>query len=106
MKKSIHPPYQDVLFIDSSTGKKFVIGSTMQPKETEEYEGKTYPAVRVPVSSASHPFYTGSEKFIDSEGRVSRFAKRYAKKREEEKRNKEQSEQAFKEQAKQKKKKK
>ncbi len=106
MKKSKHPPYQEVLFLDSSTGKAFVIGSTMQPKDTAEHEGKTYPVVRLPVSSASHPFFTGSEKFVDSEGRVSRFSKRYAKKREEEKKQKEQREQALKEQAKNKTKKK
>ncbi len=97
MKQSKHPPYQDILFVDSSTGEKFVIGSTMQPTETAEHEGKTYPTVRLAVSSASHPFFTGSEKFIDSEGRVSRFAKRYQKKREQEKRDQEQREKLEKE---------
>ncbi|MBS0619946.1 MAG: type B 50S ribosomal protein L31 [Verrucomicrobia bacterium] len=80
MKKEGHPPYQEVLFIDSSTGFKFVCGSTLQPKEKEMFEGKEYPAYRVPVSSASHPFFTGSKQFIDSEGRVDKFVKRYAKK--------------------------
>ena len=78
----------------------------MQPEETEEYNGKTYPVVKVAVSSASHPFYTGSEKFIDTEGRVSRFAKRYEKKREQEKKHKEQSEKALQEEKAKKKKKK
>ncbi len=82
MKDGIHPPYQDILFIDSSTGAKFIIGSTLQPKETEEFEGKEYPVLRVAVSSSSHPFYTGSNQFIDSEGRVDKFTKRYQKKRE------------------------
>ncbi|MBS0607217.1 MAG: type B 50S ribosomal protein L31 [Parachlamydiales bacterium] len=80
MKKQGHPPYQDVLFIDSSTGYKFVCGSTLQPKEKEVFEGKEYPVCRLPVSSASHPFFTGSKQFIDSEGRVDKFVKRYAKK--------------------------
>ncbi len=82
MKKQGHPPYQDVLFIDSSTGYKFVCGSTLQPKEREVFEGKEYPVYRLPVSSASHPFFTGSKQFIDSEGRVDKFVKRYAKKTE------------------------
>lgn len=80
MKKQGHPPYQDVLFVDSSTGYKFVCGSTMQPKEKETFEGKEYPVCKLPVSSASHPFFTGSKQLIDSEGRVDKFVKRYAKK--------------------------
>lgn len=80
MKKEGHPEYQDVLFVDTSTGTKFVCGSTLKPKETEDYEGKTYPVYRVPISSASHPFFTGSKQFIDTEGRVDKFRKRYAKK--------------------------
>ncbi|MCH9609010.1 MAG: 50S ribosomal protein L31 type B [Chlamydiales bacterium] len=80
MKHDKHPPYQDVLFVDTSTGAKFVIGSTLQPKETEVYEGVEYPVYPVTVSSASHPFFTGSEKFIDSEGRIDKFLKRYKKK--------------------------
>lgn len=82
MKKQGHPPYQEVLFIDSSTGFRFICGSTLQPKEKEMYEGKEYPVYKVAVSSASHPFFTGSNQFIDSEGRVDKFVKRYAKKAE------------------------
>jgi large subunit ribosomal protein L31 len=82
MKKEGHPPYQEVLFVDSSTGFRFVCGTTLQPKEKEMYEGKEYPVYKVPVSSASHPFFTGSNQFIDSEGRVDKFVKRYAKKAE------------------------
>ena len=80
MKKQGHPPYQEILFVDSSTGFKFICGSTLQPKEREMFEGKEYPVYRVPVSSASHPFFTGSKQFIDSEGRVDKFNKRYAAK--------------------------
>jgi large subunit ribosomal protein L31 len=82
MKKEGHPPYQEVLFVDSATGFRFVCGSTLQPKEREVFEGKEYPVYKVPVSSASHPFFTGSKQFIDSEGRVDKFVKRYAKKAE------------------------
>lgn len=82
MKKEGHPDYQDILFVDSSTGTKFVCGSTLKPKEKEVYQGKEYPVYRVPISSASHPFFTGSKQFVDAEGRVDKFRKRYAKKEE------------------------
>jgi large subunit ribosomal protein L31 len=82
MKKEGHPPYQEVLFVDSSTGFRFICGSTLQPKDKEIFEGKEYPVYKVPISSASHPFFTGSKQFIDSEGRVDKFVKRYAKKAE------------------------
>ncbi len=85
MKKEGHPPYQEILFVDSSTGFRFVCGSTLRPKEKEVFEGKEYPVYKVPVSSASHPFFTGSTSFIDSEGRVDKFVKRYAKKAEQHK---------------------
>ncbi len=80
MKDQGHPPYQEVLFLDSSTGFRFVCGSTLRPKEKEMYEGKEYPVYKVAVSSSSHPFFTGSTQFVDSEGRVDKFVKRYAKK--------------------------
>lgn len=92
MKKQGHPPYQEILFVDSSTDFRFVCGSTLQPKEKEMYEGKEYPVYRVPVSSASHPFFTGSTSFIDSEGRVDKFVKRYAKKAEQHKEEQEEAE--------------
>ncbi len=53
----------------------FLVGSTIQPKEMETFEGKEYPVVRVPVSSASHPFFTKATQFIDAEGRVDKFTK-------------------------------
>ncbi|PIS01622.1 MAG: 50S ribosomal protein L31 [Chlamydiae bacterium CG10_big_fil_rev_8_21_14_0_10_35_9] len=82
MKDEIHPPYQDVLFIDSSTGAKFLIGSSLQTEERAEFEGKEYPAVKVSISSSSHPFYTGSTQILDTEGRVDKFTKRYKMKKE------------------------
>jgi large subunit ribosomal protein L31 len=83
MKKNTHPPYQDILFVDSATGHKFVCGSALQPKEKEMFEGKEYPVYHVAVSSASHPFFTGTKQFIDSEGRVDKFTKRYQNKKKE-----------------------
>jgi large subunit ribosomal protein L31 len=85
MKKQGHPPYQDVLFVDSSTGHRFVCGSTLRPKDKEVFEGKEYPMYKVPISSASHPFFTGSTQFLDTEGRIDKFKNRYAKKAEQQK---------------------
>ena len=84
MKEKTHPQYQDVLFVDSATGKRFVCGSTLQPKERETFEGKEYPVYRLSISSASHPFFTGDNKLVDSEGRVDKFQKKYLKKKQEE----------------------
>lgn len=77
MKKDTHPKYNDVLFVDSSTGFKFICGSTVQSKETETFEGKEYPVVHVSISSTSHPFFVGGKQFVDTEGRVDKFTKRY-----------------------------
>ena len=104
MKKSGHPPYQEVLFIDSATGFRFVCGSTLQPKEKEVFEGKEYPAYKVPISSASHPFFTKATQFMDTEGRVDKFTKKYQRKREQEKVDQEKQEEAKKAQIKAKKK--
>jgi large subunit ribosomal protein L31 len=78
MKKDIHPKYQKVLFVDSATGRKFVCGSTLQPKTTEKFEGAEYPVFYLPISSYSHPFFTGSSQLLDAEGRVEKFKNRYA----------------------------
>jgi large subunit ribosomal protein L31 len=77
MKKKGHPQYQEVLFVDSSTGTKFLCGTTLTSKQTEKFEGKEYPVVVVSISSASHPFFVGGKQFVDAEGRVDRFKKRY-----------------------------
>ncbi len=107
MKKQGHPPYQDVLFVDSSTGNKFIIGSTLQPKEKEMFEGKEYPLYRLPISCHSHPFFNKSRsQILDTEGRMDRFAKRYANKRKEQQAALEAGDQAAEEAKKAKKKKK
>ncbi len=78
MKKGIHPDYHEVVFQDSSTGYKFLAGSTKTSDETIEWEdGNTYPLVRVEISSDSHPFYTGKQKFTQADGAVDRFNKKY-----------------------------
>lgn len=94
MKEKKHPPYQEVLFVDSSTGTKFLIGSTLQAKDKEKFEGKEYPVYRVPVSSASHPFFTKATQFMDTEGRVDKFTKKYQRKTVQEKETREKQEEA------------
>ena len=81
MKKDTHPKYQEVLFIDSSTGTKFVCGTTLQSEETKKHEGVEYPVYRIPVSSASHPFFTGKMQFVDTAGRIDKFNKKFGKSR-------------------------
>ncbi len=80
MKKGIHPKSRKVVFKDISVGFSLLTNSTMTTKETVEWEdGKEYPLVTTEISSASHPFYTGTQKVLDTEGRIDRFKKRYAK---------------------------
>jgi len=80
MKKDIHPQnYRPVLFIDNSNGAEFVIASTVNTSETgKAKDGKTYPVYHLEISSASHPFYTGNEKVLDTAGRVEKFKSRVA----------------------------
>ena len=73
---SIHE-YRPVVFMDTTTGYKFLSGSTKYSSETVEFEGETYPLIRVEISSDSHPFYTGRQKFTQADGRVDRFNKKY-----------------------------
>ena len=80
MKASIHPTYRDVVFQDVTANFSFLSRSTLGSKETIKWEdGNEYPLIKVEVSSASHPWYTGKQKTIDTGGRVDKFRKRYAK---------------------------
>jgi large subunit ribosomal protein L31 len=80
MKAGIHPEYKEVVFQDMSTDFAILTRSTIESKETIKWEdGNEYPLVKVEVTSASHPFYTGKHKVLDSGGRVDRFKKRYGK---------------------------
>jgi large subunit ribosomal protein L31 len=80
MKSDIHPEYREVIFQDVSSDLAFKTRSTVETRETIEWEdGKEYPLVKVEVSSHSHPFYTGKHKIMDSGGRVDRFKQRYGK---------------------------
>ena len=77
MRKEIHPEYREVLFHDTSVDEYFLIRSTLNTDQTKEYEGKTYPYCVLDISSASHPFYTGKQKFVNEGGRVDKFKKRF-----------------------------
>ena len=81
MKKDIHPQnYRPVLFIDNSNGAEFVISSTVVTTEkAKAKDKKEYPVYRLEISSASHPFYTGNEKILDTAGRVEKFKAKQAK---------------------------
>ena len=81
MKKDIHPKYSEVIFWDTSSDFKFLSRSTNLPKERIQWtDGKEYPVIKVEVSSASHPFFTGKKMFVDSAGRLEKFKKKYEKK--------------------------
>jgi large subunit ribosomal protein L31 len=81
MRTDIHPKnYRMVIFHDNSSGERFLIGSTIESNETDKWtDGKEYPLAKIDVSSASHPFYTGTEKVMDVAGRVERFKARAGK---------------------------
>ena len=81
MKKDIHPKdYRPVVFRDTSTGDAFLSNSSVQTRETTEWEdGKEYPLYLMGISSYSHPFFTGQQTFVDTAGRVDKFQQRLAK---------------------------
>jgi large subunit ribosomal protein L31 len=81
MKKNIHPDYRPVVFRDRGADFAFLTRSTVESDRTVEWtDGNTYPVVDVDVSSASHPFYTGKTRVLDSTGAVEKFNRRYARK--------------------------
>ena len=81
MKKDIHPKnYRPVVFKDMSNEYAFLTRSTANTNETIQWEdGKEYPLVKVEISHMSHPFYTGKQKLMDTQGRVDRFRRKYEK---------------------------
>ena len=81
MKSETHPTYTPIVFRDLASGSTFLTRSTVTSEKTIEWEdGNTYPVIKIEVSSASHPFYTGKNMFIDTAGRVEKFRTRYSKK--------------------------
>lgn len=78
MKPDIHPKYYPAVFVDDES--EVISRSTLTTKEKRVIDGVEHNVIRVDVSAFSHPFYTGRTKVLDTEGRVERFKKRYAKK--------------------------
>ncbi|WP_329342922.1 type B 50S ribosomal protein L31 [Streptomyces sp. NBC_00663] len=80
MRTGIHPISRPVVFRDRAAGFRMLTRSTLDAQDTVEWEdGVTYPVVDVDVSSASHPFYTGTTRIMDTAGRVERFERRYGR---------------------------
>ncbi len=80
MKQNIHPEYRPVVFRDRGADYAFLSRSTATSRESVVWEdGNTYPVVDVEISAASHPFYTGKAKILDSAGQVEKFRRRYQK---------------------------
>ncbi|MER7564299.1 type B 50S ribosomal protein L31 [Streptomyces sp. NPDC097941] len=80
MRSGIHPISRPVVFRDGATGFQLLTRSTLDTQRTVEWEdGTTYPVVDVDISSASHPFYTGASRVVDTAGRVERFERRYGR---------------------------
>lgn len=80
MKKDIHPAYREVVFMDASADFQFITRSTIETKDTIQVDGKEYPLVKLDISSASHPFFTGKMKYVDTAGRVEKFRKKFGNK--------------------------
>ena len=82
MKSGIHPEYGPVVFQDRNTGKQFLTRSTATSEHTVEWEdGQHYPLLVVDITADSHPFWTGQQRVLDSEGRVEKFRRRYGDRR-------------------------
>ena len=78
MKKDIHPDYREVVFLDAAANFSFLTRSTVKTTPDHQVaDGKEYPLVRLDISSASHPFFTGKMKLVDSTGQIERFRKRF-----------------------------
>ncbi len=81
MKQGIHPDYKEVVFLDVSSTFSFKTRSTSVTKETIKWEdGQEYPLAKIETSSESHPFYTGTQKIMDTAGRVEKFRQKFGAK--------------------------
>ena len=81
MKAEIHPNLNPVVFVDVSTGTKFITRSTMRGSKTETIDGIEYQVVICDISSASHPAFTGEKRFVDTAGRVEKFQSKFRRRR-------------------------
>ncbi len=79
MKEGIHPDYHPVIFVDASSGDEIITRSTMTSKETREIDGVLHHVIMMDITAFTHPFFTGKQKLVDTEGRIDRFRKKYGK---------------------------
>ncbi|MGE9269452.1 MAG: type B 50S ribosomal protein L31 [Verrucomicrobiales bacterium] len=77
MKKDLHPDYQPAVFVDMTTGARFVTRSTKSSEKKEVIDGVEHNVISMGVTSDSHPFFTGQKQFVDTEGRIDKFQKRF-----------------------------
>ena len=77
MKKDLHPDYHPVIFQDMSTGKQYITRSTAKSDRTEQVDGVDHFVISIGVTADSHPFFTGKTQFVDTEGRIDKFQKRF-----------------------------
>jgi len=81
MKPGIHPEYREIVFVDVSNNFSFKTRSTMNTREKIKWEdGNEYPLAKIETSSESHPFYTGTQKIMDTAGRVEKFRQKFGTK--------------------------
>lgn len=79
MKAEIHPDYHPVIFMDTGSDFEFISRSTLKSEEIRDVEGVDHFVIRLEISSASHPFYTGQQRFLDTAGRIEKFQRKYGK---------------------------
>jgi large subunit ribosomal protein L31 len=79
MKEGIHPKYNPVIFIDTGINEEFVSRSTMKSDEVRKVDGVDHYVIRLEISAASHPFFTGQQRFVDTAGRIEKFQRKYRK---------------------------
>ena len=77
MRKDIHPEYHPVVYVDAGADFELVTRSTMTSEETRQIDGVDHYVIRLEISSASHPFYTGKQHFVDTAGRIEKFRQRF-----------------------------
>jgi large subunit ribosomal protein L31 len=77
MKEGIHPKYNPVIFIDTGINEEFVSRSTMKSDEVRKVDGVDHYVIRLEISAASHPFFTGQQRFVDTAGRIEKFQRKY-----------------------------
>ena len=80
MKADIHPEYHPVLYVDAAAGKEWASRSTQKSDETRDIDGVPHYVIRLEISSYSHPFFTGKQRFVDTAGQIEKFKRKYGKK--------------------------